>query len=91
MLSVKTPWQQFDKALEDAKKCVSVKPDWGKGYGREGAAYHGLGDLDRAVKSYKKGLEVEPGWYLAVDPFPNSSFRSGSCAFHPAWASCSSG
>mmetsp|Transcript_1839 Transcript_1839/g.4099 ORF Transcript_1839/g.4099 Transcript_1839/m.4099 type:complete len:571 (+) Transcript_1839:111-1823(+) len=53
--------QQYDKALEDAKKCISIKPDWGKGYGREGAAYHGLGDLESAVASYKKGLGVEPG------------------------------
>jgi len=53
--------QEFDKALDDAKKCISIKPDWGKGYGREGAAYHGLGDLESAIQSYQKGLQVEPG------------------------------
>jgi len=53
--------KQFDKALEDADKCISLKPNWGKGYGRKGAALHGMGDLDSAVEAYKKGLEVEPG------------------------------
>ncbi len=32
-----------------------------QGYGRQGAAYHGLGDLKAAEISYRKGLEVEPG------------------------------
>ncbi len=32
-----------------------------QGYGRQGAAYHGLGDLKAADASYRKGLEVEPG------------------------------
>eukprot|EP00285_Hemiselmis_virescens_P013539 CAMPEP_0173391192 /NCGR_PEP_ID=MMETSP1356-20130122/17702_1 /TAXON_ID=77927 ORGANISM="Hemiselmis virescens, Strain PCC157" /NCGR_SAMPLE_ID=MMETSP1356 /ASSEMBLY_ACC=CAM_ASM_000847 /LENGTH=574 /DNA_ID=CAMNT_0014348765 /DNA_START=109 /DNA_END=1833 /DNA_ORIENTATION=- len=53
--------EDYEHALEDAKKCVSLKPDWGKGYGREGAAFHGMGMLDKAKESYKKGLKVEPG------------------------------
>ena len=32
-----------------------------QGYGRQGAAYHGLGDLKAAEASYRKGLEIEPG------------------------------
>jgi hypothetical protein len=32
-----------------------------QGYGRQGAAHHGLGDLKAAEASYRKGLEVEPG------------------------------
>jgi len=50
----------YQNALDDAKKCVTIKPDWGKGYGREGAAYHGLGMLEKAKESYAKGLKVEP-------------------------------
>lgn len=23
---------QFDKALQDAEKCIHIKPDWGRGY-----------------------------------------------------------
>jgi len=32
-------------ALDDANKTVELNPGWSKGYGRKGAALHGLGDL----------------------------------------------
>eukprot|EP00960_Hanusia_phi_P077617 768717-Hanusia_phi.AAC.8 len=48
-------------ALKDAEMCISIKPDWGKGYGRKGAALHGKGDFEGALKAYKDGLAHEPG------------------------------
>lgn len=36
---------EYQKALEDAEKSISIKPDWAKGQLRKGAAYRGLGDL----------------------------------------------
>jgi len=39
---------------------VKIKPDWGKGYGRQGAAYHGLGILEKAKDAYTAGMKVEP-------------------------------
>ena len=53
--------QNWAQAVEDADKCISIKPDWGKGYGRKGAALHGKGDLEGAHKAYKAGLAIEPG------------------------------
>jgi len=53
--------QNWPKAIDDADKCISIKPDWGKGYGRKGAALHGMGDLEGAHKAYKAGLAIEPG------------------------------
>ena len=53
--------KKYDDALADATKCIEMKPDWGKGYGRKGAALHGLGNFDAAVAAYEKGLDVEPG------------------------------
>ena len=44
-----------------AATCIEAKPDWGKGYGRKGAALHGLGRFDQAIAAYEKGLDVEPG------------------------------
>ena len=44
-----------------ATKCIEMKGDWGKGYGRKGAALHGLGRFDQAIAAYEKGLDVEPG------------------------------
>ncbi len=52
---------KWEEALEDATKCIEMKPDWGKGYGRKGAALHGLGRYDAAIGAYEKGLDVEPG------------------------------
>lgn len=53
--------KNFEKALEDGKKCVELDPSFSKGYGRAGAALHGMGQYEEAVAMYNKGLEVEPG------------------------------
>ncbi len=58
----------FQAAKDDASKCVSIKPDWAKGYVRLGAAEHGLKQYDAAIKTYNRGLELEPG---------NESLKSG--------------
>ncbi|KAJ1492208.1 hypothetical protein T484DRAFT_1931603 [Baffinella frigidus] len=52
--------EEYDSALIDANKCVALKPDWGKGYGRQGEVHLAKGDLDKAEAAYKKGLTVEP-------------------------------
>eukprot|EP01016_Furgasonia_blochmanni_P014917 TRINITY_DN1797_c0_g1_i3.p1 TRINITY_DN1797_c0_g1~~TRINITY_DN1797_c0_g1_i3.p1 ORF type:complete len:608 (+),score=221.37 TRINITY_DN1797_c0_g1_i3:156-1979(+) len=52
--------EEYEKALEDANKCVSLKPDWAKGYTRKGLAEFYLRNLDDAIATYKKGLELEP-------------------------------
>lgn len=51
---------QFAKALEDGEMCVSVKPDWGKGYQRRAMALHALLKREEALKDYEKGLELDP-------------------------------
>jgi len=53
--------QKYEEALSDATKCIEMKPDWGKGYGRKGAALHGLGRFEHAIGAYEKGLDIEPG------------------------------
>jgi stress-induced-phosphoprotein 1 len=50
----------YDKSLEDAEMCIKIKPDWGKGYHRKGAALHGKGELDSAVDAYQAGMKVDP-------------------------------
>jgi stress-induced-phosphoprotein 1 len=47
-------------ALADADQCVTLKPNWSKGYGRKGAALHALHRFHDALDAYNKGLEVEP-------------------------------
>jgi len=52
--------REYEKALEDAERVVTLKPDWPRGYGRKGAALMGLGDFDEAINTYKQGLDIDP-------------------------------
>ena len=51
----------YDAALDDALACLRLHRGWAKGYARQGAALHGLGRFDEAVRAYEEGLRVEPG------------------------------
>ena len=51
--------KQFDKALEDAEKTTEIKPDWAKGWGRKGAAQHGVGDLVAAIDAYEEAVKLD--------------------------------
>lgn len=52
--------KDYERALEDAEKVTEIKPDWAKGWGRKGAAQHGLGDLVAAHDAYEEGLKLDP-------------------------------
>lgn len=52
--------KNFSAALEDATKTTELKPDWGKGFTRKGAALHGQGDLIGAVDAYEEALKLDP-------------------------------
>jgi stress-induced-phosphoprotein 1 len=52
--------KDYEHALEDATKVTEIKPDWAKGWGRKGAAMHGLGDLLGAHDAYEEGLKLDP-------------------------------
>eukprot|EP00931_Biecheleriopsis_adriatica_P084718 TRINITY_DN586_c0_g2_i1.p1 TRINITY_DN586_c0_g2~~TRINITY_DN586_c0_g2_i1.p1 ORF type:complete len:585 (-),score=205.73 TRINITY_DN586_c0_g2_i1:132-1886(-) len=52
--------EQYEKAYEDGKKCVELKPDWHKGYTRKGLAEFFLKKYDDAAETYKAGLKLAP-------------------------------
>ncbi|KAF9973460.1 Hsp90 cochaperone [Actinomortierella ambigua] len=52
--------KEYQKALEDGEKTVSLNASWAKGYGRKAAALYGLGRLPEAEKTYEEGLKIEP-------------------------------
>lgn len=52
--------KDYKNALTDAEKTTELKPDWPKGWGRKGAALHGLGDLVGANDAYEEGLKLDP-------------------------------
>ena len=47
-------------ALEDAGKCISIKPSFHKGHIRRVAVYHTTEDYEDAVEAYKEGLRHCP-------------------------------
>lgn len=47
-------------ALDDASACISLNPDFAKGYSRKGSALHALDRLNDAAAAYKEGLEKFP-------------------------------
>ncbi|ODA79373.1 hypothetical protein RJ55_04966 [Drechmeria coniospora] len=49
--------KQWAEALKDAEKTTEIKADWAKGWGRKGAALHGMGDLLGANDAYEEGLK----------------------------------
>eukprot|EP00850_Spirogloea_muscicola_P014647 SM000106S13995 [mRNA] locus=s106:378050:382571:- [translate_table: standard] len=51
---------KYGEALADAQRTVELRPDWGKGYSRLGAALVGLRRHQDAVDAYRKGLVYDP-------------------------------
>ena len=53
--------EQYERAMEDADECVRLQPTWAKGYLRRGSVYFRKGELERAERVLKEGLELDPG------------------------------
>lgn len=52
--------KQWNEAIEDAKKTTELRPDWGKGWSRLGAALQGIGNFKEAHEAFLKGIQVDP-------------------------------
>lgn len=52
--------KNYQEALNDANKCISIKPDWAKGYTRKGLAQFYLNDYDGAIQTYEGALQIDP-------------------------------
>jgi len=46
--------------LKDAEKCIELKPDFGKGYSRKANIQFFMRDCEKAMETYKQGLEMDP-------------------------------
>eukprot|EP01127_Copromyxa_protea_P018212 TRINITY_DN5676_c0_g1_i1.p1 TRINITY_DN5676_c0_g1~~TRINITY_DN5676_c0_g1_i1.p1 ORF type:complete len:461 (-),score=90.58 TRINITY_DN5676_c0_g1_i1:22-1404(-) len=60
--------KQYNHALEDAKKVVDLKPEWGRGYQRKGTALYFLEKYQEAKETFERGLSFDP---------ENSALKSG--------------
>ena len=52
--------EKWTEALNDAVASTKLNPDWGKAWGRLGAALYGQNKLDEAFVAYNKANELEP-------------------------------
>lgn len=52
--------ENYDAALGDAEKCISIKEDWGKGYQRKGSALGKLNKFWNSFVAYSLGALYEP-------------------------------
>jgi len=52
--------KKWDKALRDAEKSVSIKPDWEKGHYRRGVALRELGRFQEAMSAFEKCTDLNP-------------------------------
>lgn len=59
--------RDFESALEDAKKCVSLDPDWSKGYIQKGSCYVGMQKYQEALAEYNKGNDSFSSSSLALE------------------------
>jgi stress-induced-phosphoprotein 1 len=50
----------YKTAIESFDEAIRLKPDWGKAWGRLGAALYGQDKLDEALVAYNKANELEP-------------------------------
>ncbi|KAF8724981.1 hypothetical protein HU200_020705 [Digitaria exilis] len=51
---------QAERALEDAKACRALRPDWAKACYREGAAHRLLQNFEEAANAFYEGVQLEP-------------------------------
>ena len=66
---------RFDKALEDADRCILVKPEWHKAYFRKGTALRGLYRHAEASAAFQQGLAIAPN-----DPGLKSALEAAGTA-----------
>lgn len=52
--------RRWAEATNDARRTTQLRPDWGKGWSRLGAALQGSGDFAGAVAAFRSGVAVDP-------------------------------
>eukprot|EP00172_Hildenbrandia_rubra_P000233 Plantae.Rhodophyta-Hildenbrandia_rubra.ctg11053.p1 GENE.Plantae.Rhodophyta-Hildenbrandia_rubra.ctg11053~~Plantae.Rhodophyta-Hildenbrandia_rubra.ctg11053.p1 ORF type:complete len:328 (-),score=39.50 Plantae.Rhodophyta-Hildenbrandia_rubra.ctg11053:2529-3512(-) len=52
--------KKYSLALNDAKRCVELKPRWAKGWGRLATSFAKLQELVEAKQAIDKAIELEP-------------------------------
>ena len=51
---------QYQRAIEDYREAIRLKPDYAEAYNNRGAAYHNLGQKQRAIEDYNEAIRLKP-------------------------------
>merc|ERR1711904_322688 len=55
-----TKLMAIQDAIKDCDKCIELKPDFPKGYSRKGTAQFFMREYDKALETYRQGLQIAP-------------------------------
>ena len=55
--------QQFNRAIEDCKASIRIRPKYSYAYNNLGTAYAGLGDYADAVAAFNIAIELKPDYF----------------------------
>lgn len=51
---------EFNTALKDADKCISLDPQFVKAYSRKGTCHHFMKEYHKALQAFDQGLKIDP-------------------------------
>jgi len=51
---------EFNTALKDADKCLTLDPNFLKAYSRKGTCHHFMKEYHKAIKAFEDGLKLDP-------------------------------
>ncbi len=57
--------ENYDGAIEDMTKAISLKSDFAKAYFERADAYYNIKDYSKALEDYSKAIEINPDYAIA--------------------------
>jgi lipoprotein NlpI len=57
----------YDQAIQDFDKAISLKPDTPEAFNNRGLAYEQKGDFDRAIQDYDQAIRLQPTYASAFN------------------------
>jgi tetratricopeptide (TPR) repeat protein len=71
--------KEYEHALNDFNRAIRIAPHLAEAYCGRGAAYQGLGDLDRALNDYNQAIQRDPRSVVAYMHRARIRTENGDC------------
>ncbi len=71
--------KEYEPALNDFNRAIRIAPHLAEAYCGRGAAYQGLGDLDRALDDYNQAIQYDPRSVVAFMQRARIRTETGDC------------